>query len=92
VDLDEGHRTLVAGEDRERGRAEMLAAEWVGVGRDRWDGRRTAAARPAEPVHDVLGVDARPHDDAQLGQPCAYFRELDGQRLLRRVQPGGLVE
>jgi hypothetical protein len=92
VYLDEGHRPAVAGEDRQRGRAQMLPAEGLGVGCDRRDGRRTAPMRHAEPVHDVFWVDARPHDDAQFSQLRAHVRELQGEGLLRVVELGGTVE
>jgi hypothetical protein len=92
VDLDERHRALVLGEDGERGGAEMLPGERVGVGRDGRDGGRTAAAALPKAVDDVLGVDPRPHDDAELGQARANLGEVDGQRLLRGVELGRLIE
>jgi hypothetical protein len=92
VYLDEGHRPAVASEDRERGRAQVLPAQGLGIGCDRRDGRRTAPMRHAEPVHDVLWVDAGPHDDAQLGQLRAHVRELQGEGLLRLVELGGASE
>jgi hypothetical protein len=92
VYLDESHRPAVASEDRERGRAQMLPAEGLGVGCDGRDGRRTAPVRHAEPVHDVLWVDAGPHDDAQFSQLGAHVRELQGEGLLCVVELGGPSE
>jgi hypothetical protein len=92
VYLDEGHRPAVASEDRQRGRAQMLSAEGLGVGCDRRDRRRTAPVRDAKAVHDVLGVDPGPHDDAQLSQLGAHVRELQGEGPLRIVELGGPSE
>jgi hypothetical protein len=92
VNLDEGHRAAVARQDRERGRAQMLSAQGLGVGCDGRYGRRTAAVRHAEPVHDVLRVDAGPHDDAQLGEAGAYLGELQGEGPLCGVELSGLSE
>jgi hypothetical protein len=92
VDLDESHRAGVASEDRDGGRAQMLALEGLGVGCDRRDGRRTAAVRHAEPVHDVLGFDTGPHDDAHLGELGAHVGEPHGERLLRVVELGSPLE
>jgi hypothetical protein len=43
-------------------------------------------------VHDVLGIDARPHHDAQLGELRAHFAELFRQRTLRGIELGRTVE
>lgn len=92
VDLDEVHRAAVASEDRDGGRAQMLALEGLGVGRDRRDGRRTPTVRHAEPVHDVLGFDTWPHDDAHLGELGTHIGEPLGERPLRVVQLRSPVE
>jgi len=55
---------VIAGEDGQRGRAQVLAAQGLRVGCDRRYGRWAAAMRDAEALHDVLGIYAGPHDDA----------------------------
>jgi hypothetical protein len=92
VELDEGHGRAVAGEDGERGRAQMLALERMSVGRGRRDRRRPAAVRHAETVHDVFGLDAGPHDDAHLGEPGADVGEFDREPSLRGVELGRPIE
>ena len=92
VDLDEGHRALVAGEHGERSRAQVFAVERVCVAGDRWDRWRSAPVGDAVALDDVLGIDAGPHDDADLGQSGAYLGELDGEGALRVVECGRLVE
>jgi hypothetical protein len=43
-------------------------------------------------VHDVLGVDAWPHDDAQLGKLRAHFAEPFRERTLRGVELARAVQ
>jgi hypothetical protein len=86
MQLDERHLPRVASEDREEGGAQVLALQRLCAARDRWERRRTTAMRDAEALHDVLGVDARPHDDAHLGQSSAHLGELERERLLRGVE------
>ena len=92
MDLDERHLSAIAGEDRERGGTQVFAAQGLGVGCNRRDGRWAAATRDTEAVHDVLGVDAGPHDDAEFGELCPDVRELAGQGALRVVELCGLLE
>jgi hypothetical protein len=88
VQLDECHPTLVAGEDGERRRTQVLALERVRV-RAHWrNGFRATAVRHAEPVHDVLRVDPRPHADAQLGELRPHLCQLAGELLLRGIELG----
>ena len=42
--------------------------------------------RDAETLHDVLGLDARPHDDAHFCQTGAYIGEFDRQPPLRGIE------
>jgi hypothetical protein len=70
----------------------VFAAQGLGVGRDRRQGRWSAAVRDAKAVHDVLGVDAGPHDDAEFGELRPDERELAGQGALRIVELCGLLE
>ena len=88
MDLDELHRPAGAHEDRERGRAQVLALQGPGGSRDGWDRWRSAAAGSAEAVHDVLRVDRGPHDDAQLGELRADIAESFRQGALLRVDLG----
>jgi len=70
----------------------VLAAQGVrarGDGRDRW---WTTSVGDAETVHDVFGLDARPHDDAHLGEGGADLGEFDGEGLLGGVEPAGPIE
>jgi hypothetical protein len=92
VDLDEGHGSLVAGEDGERPGTQVFAVEWVGVGGDGWDGWRPAPVGDAVAVDDVFGIDAWPHDDVHRGESGAYVGELGGERPLCGVEGGGLVQ
>ena len=92
MDLDERHSTAVAGEDRERRGTQVFAAQGLSVGCDRRDGRWAAAVCDTEAVHDVLGVDAGPHDDAEFGELGPDVRELAGQGALRIVELCGLLE
>ena len=48
--------------------------------------------RAAEAVDDVFRVDARPHDDAELGELGADFGELIAERPLGVVELGGAGE
>jgi hypothetical protein len=43
-------------------------------------------------VHDVFGVDSRPHHDAHLRELGAHFAELLGEHALRGVELGGPIE
>jgi hypothetical protein len=92
VDLDERHAAAIAGEDRERSGAQVFAAQGLGVGCDRRNGRWSAAVCDAEAVHDVLGVDAGPHDDAEFGELRPDVRELAGRGALCVVELCGLLE
>jgi hypothetical protein len=92
MDLDEVHRPCVAHQDRERDRAQVLARE-VQRGRcHRRDRRRPTALRPAKTVDDVLRIDARPHDEAQLREARADFAELDRERTLLPIELRCLIE
>jgi hypothetical protein len=86
MQLDERHGRAVEREDCQCGGAQMLALEGLCTRRDRWNRRRTAAVRHAVALHDVPGLDARPHDDAHLRQPGAYIGELDRKPALRRIE------
>ncbi len=70
----------------------MLADQRLRAGRDRRDRWRTSSKRPTKSVHDVFGVDARPHDDAHLGELGAHRRELGAEGLLRVVELAGAFE
>jgi hypothetical protein len=48
--------------------------------------------RDAKPVDDVLRLDARPHDDAQLRQLRANGGEPRGERPLLLVERGRFIE
>ena len=43
-------------------------------------------------MDDVLGIDAGPHDDPQLGELGADLGQLDRKGLLGRVELGGSCE
>jgi hypothetical protein len=90
--LDERHLATVASEDREHRGTQVFAAQRLGVGRYGRDGRWSAAVCDAEPVHDVLGVDAGPHDDTQLGELRPNDRKFAGEGALSGVEPSGAVE
>jgi hypothetical protein len=92
MDLHEPHRAAVAKEDREHHRPQMLALERAGgrcLGRDR---RRAAPPGHPEPVDDVVGFDAGPHDDAQLRELGAHRAELFSERALAGVEIAGPAE
>ena len=90
--LDECHLAAVAREDGQCGRAQVLASQRMSVGCDGRKGRRTTTVRHAEPVHDVVGVDAGPHHDAHLRKAGTHVRELFGEGPLRIVELGCPVE
>ena len=90
--LDERHLATVASEDREHRGTQVFAAQRLGVGRYGRDGRWSAAVCDAEPVHDVLGVDAGPHDDAHFGKAGTHVGELPREGALRVVELCGLLE
>jgi hypothetical protein len=92
VDLDERHRPLVHSQNRERGVADVLSVHGVRVARDRRDRRRALDPRMPEAVDDVLGFDARPHDDAYLCQARPHLGELIGKGALRRVEFGRTLQ
>ncbi len=92
MDLDEGHRALVAGEHRERSRAQVLAPERVRAAGDGRYGWWPTPMRHAVALDDVSRLDAWPHHDAHLGQPGTHLRELAGEGALRLVERGRLVE
>jgi hypothetical protein len=92
MEFDEGHGALVAGEDRERGGAQVFALEWLGSGCDGWYRGWAAAVGDAEAVDDVFGIDVRPHDDAHLGEAGADLGEFCGEGALRGVEFGGAIE
>ena len=48
--------------------------------------------RAAKAVHDVFGIDARPHHDPELGELCADLRKFNGEGLLRGVELCGAFE
>jgi len=89
VDLDEFHRARVASEDREHGRAQVPAPERVRVGRLGRDRRRPLHTGEAKAVHDVFGLDARPHHHSKVGELRANVGEIDRERALRGVELGG---
>lgn len=92
MDLDEIHRAAVAEQDGECGGAQMTAVQRMRIARGRRDGWWPAAASAAEAVNDVLRVEARPHDDPELGELGADFAELIAERTLGVVELGGLRE
>ena len=85
MNLDELHRALVAGEDRERGKPNVFAVHGICIGRLGWNRRRPVSARASEPSHDVFWLDARPHDRAKLGKLRTNVGELYGEGALRGV-------
>ncbi len=92
MQLDQGHLALVAQEDREHRRAQVLPHERArvrGYGRDR---RWPAAAGDADAVNDVFGVDSWPHADAHLRQGGAHVGELHGKRSLLPVESFGVLQ
>jgi hypothetical protein len=92
VNLDERHRSVVAGEDCERGRAQVFALEWVCVGGDGRNGRRPGPTSDPERVLEMLAVDARPHGHAQLDELGPDLGELFGEDSLCGVELSGPIK
>jgi len=92
VELDERHRPVIAGENREGDGPQILALKRTRRSRRRRDGRRAAPVRETKAVDDVLRIDGGPHDDAHLGQLGADHTELPGEVTLLGVELGGLLE
>jgi hypothetical protein len=86
MNLDELHRSLVLGEDRERRESKVSSPEGMRV-RCNWrDRRRTVDACAAVAVDDVFRLHSRPHDDAQLRKIRSDVGELLGERSLLVVE------
>jgi hypothetical protein len=92
VYLDQPHGAAVTGEDGQACKAEVFAAEGLGIAGDGRKRRRPLYPRLTEALDDVLRLDARPHDNADVGELCADVGELVGERALRRVDDTGALE
>jgi hypothetical protein len=92
VNLDEFHRALVAGEDRERGVSDVLSVHGKRVRRFGGNRRRAISSRVPEAFDDVFRFDARPHHGAEFGELRANVGELDRQRSLFLVDVAGALD
>jgi hypothetical protein len=88
VDFDQCHGAPIAGQHCEHDRTQLFALQRQCVRDDGRNRRRTAAPGDAKAVHEVLGIDAGPHDDPQLRELRTHLAEFYGEHPLRRIELG----